>query len=177
MNDFSDPPEFVGRDHSKRADHVPSKAKPAAPPPVAVVPAVSGYIDSTGNKTAAHAKHAIAGPRRAFEKAQQEVVAAQAEMTSAKHALTDAEQAETAALAVWLGLQPKPDTNALLRDYANRSAETRAANVAAGLPPQGVKTPTHGNSAVDIAASQRPRPSPNGVNVAHLRSPVARRVV
>jgi hypothetical protein len=178
-NDFSEPVEFVGRDHLTHAEPIPSKAKPAAPrgsDPVAVGPAVSGYIDSAANKTAAHPKHAVAGPRRAFEKAQQEVVAAQAEMTSAKHALTDAEQAEAEALRVWLELQRKPNIDQLLRDYANRSNETRAQNVREGKPPGGVKVPTHNRSPVDTVAAQRQRPNPAAANMP-LRSPVSRRVV
>jgi hypothetical protein len=160
-----DPVEYLGREHAVKAD--PVKRKAAMVQPLAEQPAA---------KPGSHLKHATKAPRLAYEAAQQEVHDAQSELSQAKLALTEAQKAETAALTKWLSLQPKADPDQLLRDYGQRQVEQRAANIAAGLPPEGVRVPTHGNSALDRTAANRARPSPQIANVP-LQSPVARRVV
>ena len=177
----SDPPEYIGRDNSLRADPVPSKRKAAPLPspqgagPLPVAKPAT-YIDKMGTPTASHPKHSIVGVAKAYEAAQAETRAAHEEKRLADLALTDAEHDENNALMVWNAMQPKADPDALLRDYAARSTEQRAANVARGDPADGVRPVTHSNSPIDRAAANRQRPSPQ-MATTPLRSPVARRVV
>ncbi len=173
MSQYDDPPEFVGRDQTIMAD--PKSGKRTAPPPVVaaklvVEPVVTDKAPNT------HPKFAIERPRREFEAAQAETIAALEEKRAATVGLVDAERAETEALNEWLALQPRVDPDQLLRDYATSALTERARQVSLGNPPEGVRTPTHGNSVMDIAASQRPRQSPQSASTP-LRSRTARRVV
>ena len=177
MSSHDDPVEFIGADRTTRADPVTSVgAGKRVPRGTQSESKPGGYIDKNGTPTASHLKHAVVAPAKEYEAAKAETVAAMAEVRLAKIALADAEHDENNALAVWLSLRPTIDADALLREYAKRSTEERARQVAMGNPPEGVKTPTHGRSPVDIAAAQRQRASPQSANVP-LRSPVARRVV
>lgn len=177
----SDPPEMIGRDSGVRAD--PPKSKRTAAPVVLSSPAVRPTLAEElaspvppVSKPGSHPKHAIARPRREWELAKQEVADAQAELRSANDAFREADIAESNALEHWLSLQPKVDPDQLLRDYAVNSTAQRAANVAAGLPPEGVRRRTHGNSPIDVVAANRPRTSPQASN-SPLRSPIHRRSV
>lgn len=181
MPEFSDPIEYVGRNHSTKAD--PPKGKPIVKVNAATAPAVEIKPVSLGTesnpvetKPNTHLKYAVARPKAEYEAAQAEVRDAQAELFAARLALTEAEIVEAEALHRWLIIQPKIDPDALLRDYANRAIAERAANVSAGLPPEGIRPPQHNRSAIDVAAANRQRPNPQ-IATAPLRSPVARRVV
>lgn len=164
--------EFLGRDQSVKAA---PKGKRTAPPPVAATVAAP-VVEQEQTKPGSHPKHAILKPRLEFEAAQAETIAALEEKQAATVGLVEAERAEDEALQHWQSLQPKANPDQLLRDYANSASAQRAANVAAGLPPEGVRPVTHGNSVMDVAASQRPRQSPQTASIP-LRSPTARRVV
>jgi hypothetical protein len=161
--------EYIGADKTQRAD--PPKRKAVAP---VVQPLAEELATPAPSKPGSHPKHAIKAPRLAYEAAQEETVAALAELRSATKALNLAETAEADALNHWLSQQPKADTDALLRDYANSAVEQRAANVAAGLPPEGIKTPTHNKSPVDVAAANRARPSPQVATVPLRKGPIFR---
>lgn len=147
----TEPEEFTGTTHAIKADpkgkriNIPHAVKPLAEELATPAQPIT--------KPGTHPKHAIARPRREHEAAQQETQAAQAELVAASRALVDAEAEENKALLHWLSLQPKPDTNALLHAYADQQAALRAENVKAGLPPEGVRTVSHGNSETDRAAA------------------------
>lgn len=169
-----DPIEHVGTSSKgERADPVPSKRK-VAPPVAVIAPLAEELAEPTKPNT--HKKFAVVRPAKEYEAAQQETRDAQAEQVLANRELADAEKDESRALGVWLSLQPKVSADDLLMDYAKNSVAQRAANVAAGLPPEGVRTPTHGNSLVDRAAANRQRQSPQMATAAPLRSPVPRRI-
>jgi hypothetical protein len=164
----NDPEEFVGADKSVRAEPVKTTRKPAAP--------LTARVKPNGEPMASHPKHAVAGPAKAYEAAKAETEAARIDYRVATDAFKSAEKAEGAAVADWIKLNPSPSQDEVLRENAKRSLEQRAANVANGLPPQGIKTLSHGNSVVDRQAAQRPRQTPQMAS-APLRSPVSRRVL
>jgi hypothetical protein len=172
----SDPEEFIGTEQKVIAD--PSRAqghggkRAVVERVVAPAPEPNGLASPVPPNT--HPKHAIERPRREYEAAQQETRDAHTELKFATDGLREAEIAEGDALALWYSLQPKVDPDTLLHDYAKQQTEQRAQNVRDGLPADGVRATSHGRSPVDIAASQRPRTSPQAPNPS-LRSPIARR--
>jgi hypothetical protein len=120
-----------------------------------------------GKKTG-HAKHAIKAPRDALAKAKQEVTDAGLALLSATSAARAAELVEADALTQWHVCQRPKSQEQLLRDYVNSETARRAANVAAGLPPQGLQQQAPAKFPIDAA---------RGRNAGPLRSAVVRRVV
>jgi hypothetical protein len=173
----SDPEEFIGTDHSVKADPK-GKSKPVARASVTPAPApVDPVVEVPQIKPGSHPKHAIERPRREWEAAAQEVQDAQEELRLSKLALVDAELVEADALTHWLELQPKIDPDKLLHDYANRGTALRAQNVAQGLPAEATQVPRPTNgSPIDRLAANRSRQAPNMISNP-LRSPVQRRSV
>jgi hypothetical protein len=123
-------------------------------------------------KKTGHAK--TKGPssfKIAKEKADAELASAARELFDATELANRAINLEGTALEAFQKLQKRPSADELLKDAAARSTQQRAANVAKGLPPGGVKVSSAGKSPIDVFASQR------GRNSGPLRSNVVRRSV
>jgi hypothetical protein len=167
---MSDPEEFIGSDRSIKADPKPVKPKPDHAETRGV------RVKQNGEPMASHPKHAIAGPAKEYAAAQQETEAARIEYQSAMFSFNSAEDAESAARDDWVQWNPPPTQDEVYRAHVARGQDQRAANVAAGLPPRGIKPVTHDKSPLGIAAANRPRQTPQMPSTP-LRSPVARRWV
>lgn len=167
-----DPQEFVGRDHTIKADPIKSNAST----PVAV-PALAAELARPEPKKPAgsHPKFAIERPRKNFEAAKLETEAARVAYRVATDEFKSAEKAEGVAVAEWITLNPPPDADTVYRAHVKRDLDARAARVAQGLPPVGPPKVPANRSRIDTLAAQRPRQTPQ-MPSAPLRSPVARRL-
>jgi len=171
-----DLPEYIGGDKTtlaaprKRAA-APVKA-PAAPAiewaatdtptpayvPDVTAPRVAPYTPPAPG--ASHPRHAILAPALRVDSAEQALTAATLELTTATRNLRACEIAETDAEASLMAELPGPTPDELLKAYVANELKTRADNVAAGKAPDARAIPTHGNSALDRIAANRPRPAP-----------------
>jgi hypothetical protein len=156
----------------------------ANPPPSpqeaqrAAINAFNGVVDTddeTG-KPKSHPKHAKAGPRIAWQRAQAATEDARIELNAATSQARQMELIESDALSHWLSLQRQPTQDEVFRAKIAAEQAARLERVSAGLSPEPPKKPTHNRSPIDTLAAQRPRQTAQ-MPSSPLRSPVARRSV
>ncbi|WMT75073.1 hypothetical protein [Bradyrhizobium sp. Ash2021] len=157
------PTEYVGRDQTMKAD------PKGAPKRVAVyTPPAKGE---------AHPKIARLGPALRLDNAEADLTAAQLELNAAVNHLRSCELIEAAALTALIAVMPRPSQDEVYRAHIAKEQAAKMARVAQGLPAVEPPKPSHGRSAVDIAAAQRPRTSQAMPTGTTLRSPISRRIV
>lgn len=178
-----DPPEFTGTEAKIAAD--PVKGKRAAPVASPVKAALAEELASPHPGTPkaiyekptgpSHPHHAIKSVAEHLDAAEVALNAAHIEERLARENLRVAEQAEVDALDTLTKLLPGPTYAGVNAERLAREQTLKLERVAKGLPAVPPK-PVTARSPIDLAASQRPRTSPQAANVP-LRSPVVRRVV
>jgi hypothetical protein len=175
-------------DQEKKADprggpkKVAAVAAPLAPKPEGLreelaAPAPRVAIYNPPAPGTSHAKHAILGPALRLDKAEANLTASQLELHAAKDHLRSCELIEADALSALIKVMPAPSQDEVFRELLAKEQAAKLARVSQGLPAVTPKVPTHGNSAVDIAAANRPRTSAQQPTGSPLRSPIARRLV
>ncbi|SIO24681.1 hypothetical protein SAMN05443247_03118 [Bradyrhizobium erythrophlei] len=169
----SDPPEFVGRDQTTKAD---PKGKRATPAPVVVpVPSVAVYNPPLAGE--AHPKIARKSVAERLDKAEANLTSANLELTASKAHLRSCELIEADALSAFIKACPAPPSaDEIYRAHIKREQDAKLERVAKGLPPVEPKK-IAARSPIDLAAAQRPRTSQAMPTGTPLRSPIARRIV
>jgi hypothetical protein len=108
-------------------------------------------------KPTSHPKHAKAGPKIAFEKAQAETIDARAELQAATVHARRCELSNGAALASWLAVNRPPTQDQVHRAMIAAEQAAKLERISKDLPLTPTAKPTHGNSPIDIAAAARGR--------------------
>jgi hypothetical protein len=116
-----------------------------------------------------HPKHAKLRPEMEWKKAQADVADKQVELQAAKNHYRRCELMEGDAMANWISVNPPPSAEAVYRDKIAKEQAARIERIAAGLPAEPPKAPSHGRSELDRIAASR------GKNAGSLRSTVVRR--
>jgi hypothetical protein len=116
-----------------------------------------------------HPKHAKLGPKLAYEKAQADLADAQVELQAATNNARRCELMEGEAMAALIAVMPPPSAEQVHREMIAKEQAAKMERVAAGLPANPPKAPTHGRSELDRLAAHR------GKNAGSLRSTVVRR--
>jgi hypothetical protein len=190
VHEFDDPPEFIGATQETKAE---PKGKRAAPPVKAAaklpalapdvvghemaapVPSVAIYAPPT--KGEAHPKIARLAPAQRLNAAEAGLNLANAELQAATHHLRNCELIEAEAEAALVKEMPGPTQDQVHRELLAKETAAKLDRVSQGLPAVEPPKPSHGRSAVDIAAANRPRTNAQQPTGAPLRSNVVRRTV
>ena len=192
-----DPPEFTGTTQETKADPVRKSSKAAAPVkavPVKLpalveelaqpsasaadahpVPSVAVYNPPAEGE--AHPKIARLAPAQRLDTAEADLNRANAELQAATHHLRNCELIEAEAEAALVKEMPGPTQDQVYRDLLAKETAAKLERIAQGLPAIEPPKPSHGRSAVDIAAANRPRTNAQQPTGAPLRSNVVRRTV
>jgi|ERR1700736_533463 hypothetical protein len=116
-----------------------------------------------------HPKHAKLGPKMAYEKASADLTDKQVALQAATNHYRRCVLMEGDAMASWISVNPPPSAEEVHRDLVAKEQAAKMERVAAGLPANPPKAPTHGRSELDRIAANR------GKNAGSLRSTVVRR--
>lgn len=186
-----DPPEFIGATQETKADPKGKRAAPAPVKAVAKVPALAP--DVVGQEMAApvpsvavynppaegeaHPKIAGLAPAQRLDAAEAGLNLANAELQAATYHLRNCELIEAEAEAALVKGMPGPTQDQVHRELLAKETAAKLDRVSQGLPAVEPPKPSHGRSAVDIAAANRPRTNAQQPTGAPLRSNVVRRTV
>lgn len=179
-----DPPEFIGATQETKADpkgkRAPAKVRALAPDVVgqemaSPVPSVAIYNPPAEGE--AHPKIARLAPAQRLDAADAGLNLANAELQTATYHLRNCELIEAEAEAALVKEMPGPTQDQVYRDLLAKETAAKMERVSQGLTAVEPPKPSHGRSAVDIAAANRPRTNAQQPTGAPLRSNVVRRVV
>ena len=177
-----DPPEFTGATEETKAEPKGSKPAPSLARAVSLAeqmasppPSVAVYSPPADGE--AHPKTARLAPAQRLDAAEAGLNLANSELQAATYHLRNCELIEAEAQAELIKELPGPTQDQVHRDLLAKETSTKLERISRGLPAVEPPKPSHGRSAVDIAAANRPRTNAQQPNGAPLRSNVVRRIV